>query len=267
MKTNTRILCLALLVLIVWGCKTNNPAVPGYTGDNSETSLDWDGSYSGVLPCADCEGIQTMLTLNQDKTYEMSTEYLGKSDEKFINTGNFQWDESGNIIELSEMDEGPKYFQVGETNLFMLDQDKNRMTGELSSQYNLKKLDMEAKKALTGKKWKLMELMGKPIEQAADEKNMIFLAFDEQENRVHGFAGCNNFFGGFEWKGDTRIKFSRLASSQKYCEATMEIEDQIMKLLPTVDNYTLNENTLSLNRARMAPLARFEAMEEGEEEQ
>ena len=27
--------------------------------DNSQNSLDWEGTYKGIIPCADCEGIKT----------------------------------------------------------------------------------------------------------------------------------------------------------------------------------------------------------------
>ncbi len=37
----------------------------------SQNSLDWAGVYEGVLPCADCPGIQTRLTLSRDETYEL----------------------------------------------------------------------------------------------------------------------------------------------------------------------------------------------------
>ena len=30
---------------------------------NSRNALDWAGTYEGVLPCADCPGIQTRLSL------------------------------------------------------------------------------------------------------------------------------------------------------------------------------------------------------------
>ena len=35
---------------------------------NSRNSLDWAGIYEGVLPCADCPGIQTRLTLSRDES-------------------------------------------------------------------------------------------------------------------------------------------------------------------------------------------------------
>jgi uncharacterized lipoprotein NlpE involved in copper resistance len=40
---------------------------------NSRISLDWAGTYEGVLPCADCPGTKTRLTLNQDGSYLLVT--------------------------------------------------------------------------------------------------------------------------------------------------------------------------------------------------
>ena len=34
---------------------------------NAETSLDYEGTYKGVFPAADCPGIETTLTLNADR--------------------------------------------------------------------------------------------------------------------------------------------------------------------------------------------------------
>ena len=47
---------------------------------NSRNSLDWDGIYSGILPCADCEGIKTDIQLHKDGTYRMARKYLGMGD-------------------------------------------------------------------------------------------------------------------------------------------------------------------------------------------
>jgi uncharacterized lipoprotein NlpE involved in copper resistance len=34
----------------------------------------------GTLPCADCEGIRTTITLREDETFDRERLYLGKSD-------------------------------------------------------------------------------------------------------------------------------------------------------------------------------------------
>ena len=42
----------------------------------------------------------------------------------------------------------------------------------------------------------------------------------------------------------------------------MESEQTFMSVLQQADNYTIADGILSLNRARMAPLARFELADE-----
>ena len=43
---------------------------------NAETSLDYRGTYKGVLPAADCPGIETTLTLRPDGMYDLHMRYL-----------------------------------------------------------------------------------------------------------------------------------------------------------------------------------------------
>lgn len=107
------------------------------TGDNSMTSLDWDGVYEGELPCADCEGIKTVVTINSDKTYTIQETYLGKETTPIETKGTFEWDGQGQKIILSN-DRNP--FFVGENTLTLLDSDGNKNTGELESFYVLRKV-------------------------------------------------------------------------------------------------------------------------------
>jgi len=106
----------------------------------AENSLDWNGTYTGVLPCADCEGIKTELELNQDKTFELKETYLGKGDGKaFESKGSFKFDsQNTSIIELDKAGDGRKYF-VAEGYLKALDTEGKEITGELAEKYELKK--------------------------------------------------------------------------------------------------------------------------------
>ncbi|WP_413472808.1 copper resistance protein NlpE [Shewanella baltica] len=104
-------------------------------GDTSQNSLDWAGSYEGVLPCASCEGIQTLITLQGDNRFVQETVYLGK-DEKILKLmGKAAWDEKGQKITLED---GTQYL-VGENQLIMLDTEGQRITGDLAANYVLKK--------------------------------------------------------------------------------------------------------------------------------
>lgn len=104
---------------------------------NSQNSVDWMGTYEAVLPCADCPGIKTVLILREDETFEMGSEYLER-DTKFEDEGTFEWQNNGSVVHLKGKDTNVK-LQVGENVLFQLDQQGNRITGDLAEHYIYKK--------------------------------------------------------------------------------------------------------------------------------
>lgn len=112
---------------------------------------------------------------------------------------------------------------------------------------------------LTETYWKLTELMGKPVAMTPADKREMHMILKNENSRIQGHAGCNSFTGSYELKEGNRIVFSKMAVTQMAC-IDMETEDQFLKVLETADNYNINGNILQLNRARMAPLAKFEAV-------
>jgi uncharacterized lipoprotein NlpE involved in copper resistance len=146
---NKSLCCIALLALFTTACSEapkeetavdtaqvqTEAAKTVPVGDTSQNSLDWAGSYEGVLPCASCEGIQTLITLQSDNNFVQETVYLGK-DEKILKLmGKAAWDEKGQKITLED---GTQYL-VGENQLIMLDTEGQRITGDLAANYVLKK--------------------------------------------------------------------------------------------------------------------------------
>jgi heat shock protein HslJ len=276
--TRTSIL-LPAIVLLFAACggqqaPSPEPAVENPTpADNSRNSLDWAGTYSGTVPCADCEGIATLLTINDDGSYVLQTQYLGKSDELFVAEGQFDWQEDGNHIVLLGIENGPSIYQVGENHLRQRDMEGKPITGDLADNYMLRKamppVAMAArmstepvKPTLEGPRWKLVELMGRPVPPADEARGEAYIVFDAQTKRAHGNAGCNRFFAGFELdEAVGRLRFSKAGSTMMACP-DMSVEDAFHKALLQVDNYAIGEDgRLSLNKARMAPLLRFEAVE------
>ncbi|WP_017294935.1 copper resistance protein NlpE N-terminal domain-containing protein [Geminocystis herdmanii] len=265
-------------------------------GDTSANSLDWNGTYQGMIPCASCEGIKTTLTLNQDLSYVMSTEYVGKSEEVLEVKGTFKWNNAGNTISLDSVKDAPNQFLVGENMLFQLDMEGNRITGDLADKYILTKVqetevtekseaieatevtdtaELENKEetekpdvmensdgdevSLINTRWELTEIMGKPVTKGENQKEAMFIMFDSENKRVNGFGGCNNFMGGFEMKEGNVISFAPLASTMMACE-NMEMEANFMQTLQQVDNFAMKDNVLSLNKAKMSPLLKFSAV-------
>lgn len=113
--------------------------VPGYDTHNAQNSLDWEGNYKGMTPCADCEGIETELTLARDMTFVIKTRYKGKSDKFLEETGRFKWDDKGSNITLEGLKDRPTQFFVGENTLTQLDMNGQKINGELAEMYILKK--------------------------------------------------------------------------------------------------------------------------------
>ncbi|WP_339634263.1 copper resistance protein NlpE N-terminal domain-containing protein [Bizionia echini] len=257
----------AIALVLSVSCKSdkeNNPEVAEMEAvetekkpdmHTSQNSLDWKGTYVGILPCADCEGIKTTLRLNEDMSYEAVTEYLGKKDGVFDSRGYYKWEDDGQNILLS--DENETKYKVGENKLIQLDKSGNVITGELAEMYILKKQDTSSNGAITftDTKWKLVKLMGQEI---TDTK--AFISFSTEDNRVFGNASCNNFNGTFEIENELQIKLSKMATTMMACP-DMSIEKQFLEVLEKVDNVSLNGKTMTLNKAKMAPLAVFEAVE------
>lgn len=111
---------------------------------------------------------------------------------------------------------------------------------------------------ITGRKWKLVELAGKPVPDKVNGKEP-FLQLEKSSLHYSASGGCNGMGGAFTLPGNGRIKFEQGVSTMMACE-NMEIESGLGKALITADNYTINGDNLSLNKARMAPLARFKAV-------
>jgi len=113
--------------------------LPG--SDNSQTSVDWAGTYFNVLPCASCEGIETWVTLNPDGSFQLKTNYLGLNDAREeIFTGKFEWDPSGSFVQFKGLiGDAPGKYKVGENRIWHLDQDGKQIKGELADRYILHK--------------------------------------------------------------------------------------------------------------------------------
>jgi len=247
--------------LLFFNCTPkSNPNQQLSSGDNSMVSLDWNGTYTGTLPCADCAGIETWITLNLDKTYLLKTKYIGRSETFLEHRGSFTWNDAGSTITLSDVRESPKQFLVGEGRLFQLDMSGKRITGDLAEKYILTKTSALTGDPLFDNQWKLIELMGKPIPSAVAPLQDITLKFTKDGNRVSGYSGCNNYNGGFSIPAPSRLSFAQMISTMKACMNNMEVEAEYLKMLQSVDNYAINGNILSLHKARMAPLAKFEAV-------
>jgi len=257
----------SILLLMIFSCAllagcTPATTVPDYAPhDSSLNSLDWAGVYRGYLPCADCAGIETTLTLNQDLTYQLLTRYDSGETNQFEQNGRFTWDAGGNMIVLEGIRMAPNRYQVGENRLFQLDMQGKRISGALADRYVLNKLNQNVTSpppaSLFGVRWQLVGMVGKELSVPPERSPSI--QFMPETSSVSGFAGCNQYSGTYELLPGNRLRFSQMSSTLMAC-ADMSMESEFHQLLTTIDNYTIRDGTLFLNRAKMAPLLEFMAL-------
>jgi copper homeostasis protein (lipoprotein) len=139
------------ILFFIYGC--SNPTKSVQTNDEgngknvvpdmhtSQIALDYYGTYTGILPCADCEGIETTIVLSADGKYQIKIVYRGKSNLVFEKSGAFSWNDVGNTITLEGIENAPKQYFVGENMLIQLDMEGNRIIGELAEKYILGKTE------------------------------------------------------------------------------------------------------------------------------
>jgi heat shock protein HslJ len=250
------LLAVALCVVACGGRQNRaNQVLPEKS--NSRDALDWNGTYSGTVPCADCPGIHVELTLSSDLTYTMTRVYQDR-DGMFVNSGNFDWNDAGSGIKLhTASDDGSfQHFKVNEGALVLLTPSGEIVTGVNADAYLLYKSESDATDvSITNKYWKLTELNGHPVNYPDNSRAAFILM--HSDGTVSGNLGCNSFAGSYTLQEGNRISFSQLLNTQMLC-MDMSIETEMTQILQITDNYNLNDKQLILNRARMSPLARFE---------
>ena len=93
-----------LMVFFFISCSTENGNATEKENHNTENnfSIIEPGTYKGVLPCADCEGIATTILLGTDSIAVMSQVYLGREETPFMQFGAVEFTEDEAQIIVSD---------------------------------------------------------------------------------------------------------------------------------------------------------------------
>ncbi|MCF6132563.1 copper resistance protein NlpE N-terminal domain-containing protein [Flavobacterium wongokense] len=284
---------LLLLFVLTIGCQkqTVKKEDAASLTHNAKNSLDYIGTYKGILPCADCNGLETEIAINENSTFSIKTKYQGKGDKLYVQKGHFTWNKKGNTIILTDVKNGPNQYFVGENTLTQLDLTGKKITGKLAEEYKLFKqpadtskletveehnaatVDLNSRMSTTtviqkvnpavGKytlaetKWKLVSLKNKKIIQKGEK--VYFLKLNSKDNRFTAFAGCNSIAGNYVMPTFDTIDFSDVIMTRMACP-DMTIEDQFGAMLVQVVNYKVDQNILTFFGEGRKVIARFEAI-------
>ena len=89
-------------------------------------------SWRGVLPCADCEGIETSLFLQKDGTWVMNERYQGVSREPSSFGSYGTWARTADKLVLTDSEGEKSYYRAKGEKLEMLDREGNPIESKLN---------------------------------------------------------------------------------------------------------------------------------------
>ena len=95
---------------------------------------------------------------------------------------------------------------------------------------------------VSGTEWKLIQMNDMPL---AILEKPVTLTISEDGKQVTGFGGCNRYFGGVSFSGQS-FKVGQIGATKMYCQETTEIEDTYFRNLQDVDGYRTKGNVLEL---------------------
>ena len=78
------------LFIFAAACNEKPQAPQDPPGTAARTLSAYIGSYNGILPCADCSGIDTELTLNEDGTFTLIEFYLSQESDLYLTEGTWK---------------------------------------------------------------------------------------------------------------------------------------------------------------------------------
>ena len=144
-------LSLSVIALLATACNQTNSAESTTETDTTQQSmadqreamtenLSYAGTYEGVLPCADCAGIKTTLTVDKE-SYTLKEEYEGKEG-VFDSKGSVSYDAEKQLLTLTDAANAndKRCYRVTEGALKMLSADGSEITDtELAAKYVLNK--------------------------------------------------------------------------------------------------------------------------------
>ncbi|HHQ6624481.1 TPA: envelope stress response activation lipoprotein NlpE [Serratia fonticola] len=125
MKQITIALFLAAGALSLLGC--NNQYQP-----KEQPLQPMQQSYQGLLPCADCSGLDTTLFLDQDGTFILQETYRGSRDGDSTFASYGKWARTADKLVLTESNGEKRYFHPEGKQLRMLDRSGAPIVSQLN---------------------------------------------------------------------------------------------------------------------------------------
>ncbi|HCT98820.1 MAG TPA: copper resistance protein NlpE [Methylococcaceae bacterium] len=112
--------------------------------NHGDKSQEYRGVYYGFLPCADCLGVKTTLSLKHNTNYLLVTQYTKESAREYFEKGKYDWNEETKTLVLTSNKDGSqrKYLIKDDNALIQVNSDGSQMKGAPADKYTLLRSDV-----------------------------------------------------------------------------------------------------------------------------
>lgn len=226
-------------------------------------------TWSGLLPCASCPGIQTTLQLRPDGGAQLLEVYLeAEEGEDRAILSEAEWAiESEDRLVVRPEDGGSRYFRVeADGDLRGLDRQGEPIESDhpLLLERLLQEGPLEAPTpgsaedngdGLLDREWTFVELGTLPLDDLPAPPHLVMGSAD---GSLSGSTGCNRLMGSVQLDGD-RLSFTPAATTRMACpEPADEIEAGVLEVLERTFSYRIVQGSLELLDADDGVIARLE---------
>ena len=229
-----------LILLVIASCSNKNRFVI-----EQQKYVPLYGTYTGLIPCANCPGIYFTLKLKEKNIYTSYAAYQNVPDIPYIDSGKYVFVDPKKIS-LQKEKRGHAFFMVENNQLQFLDAAGNIIESDIPDLYILKKVDINAVSnvnQLEGK-WILYEVMNREIKRG-NVPAMPFLEFDINNNKVSGNASCNSISSSFMTEGDILL-FNTFITTRMDCGDPLEAA--VLEALLGPLRFSVEEDILILEK-------------------
>ncbi len=105
----------------------------------AQKEASWIGTYRGVLPCVNCEGLEAIVTLKEDTTFLLKINFLGSDVKMPDTTGRVIWNEPNKLFTLDVVSYLSSHFEIAGDTLFNLGLDGKRLVGADANKFIFKR--------------------------------------------------------------------------------------------------------------------------------
>jgi heat shock protein HslJ/uncharacterized lipoprotein NlpE involved in copper resistance len=215
------------------------PAAAPVDMHNSRNSIDWIGSYEGLLPCSDCGGVLMRVTLHEKGSFALEERRLDTAFNQTLSEGQVVWETGGNTIAL-DTQLGARRFAVGEGGLLLLEGDQVRgewsQTGTVltRSPFTGSEVPLGTAEMLANHRWTVVDARDPDNQRiaalfpAADRPFRISFA----GGSLHADGGCNGLRAGYTLDTAGVLSLVGGASTMMACDASlMEADAALARVL------------------------------------